>query len=50
MLTTAVDEMTSKLEKYWKSGEDGEDYYEQDDDKTITGNSTRTATTRGSLP
>ena len=32
MLTTAVDEMTSKLEKYWKSGEDDEDYYEQDDD------------------
>ena len=27
-----VDEMTSKLEKYWKSGEDDEDYYEQDDD------------------
>ena len=32
MLTTEVDEMTSKLEKYWKSGEDDEDYYEQDDD------------------
>ena len=31
MLTTEVDEMTSKLEKYWKSGEDDEDYYEQDD-------------------
>ena len=31
-LTTEVDEMTSKLEKYWKSGEDDEDYYEQDDD------------------
>ena len=30
-LTTEVDEMTSKLEKYWKSGEDDEDYYEQDD-------------------
>ena len=32
MMTTQVDEMTSKLEKYWKSGEDDEDYYEQDDD------------------
>ena len=32
MLTTEVDEMTSKLEKYWKSGEADEDYYEQDDD------------------